>query len=71
MSYTIDVYRGQVKPEHNIIDFGTFVVLFPQLIAGPIVRYTDIRRELRDRRMNPDQISLGCEPLFSALRARC
>ena len=70
MSYTIDVYRGQVKPEHNIIDFGTFVVLFPQLIAGPIVRYTDIRRELRDRRMNPDQISLGVRTFILGLASK-
>jgi alginate O-acetyltransferase complex protein AlgI len=49
MSYTIDVYRDNVKPEKNIIDFGTFVVLFPQLIAGPIVRYTQINKELKAR----------------------
>ena len=42
MSYTIDVYRDDVKVEHNIINFGTYVTLFPQLIAGPIVRYSDV-----------------------------
>ena len=39
MSYTIDVYCGEVKAQKNIIDFGAYVTLFPQLIAGPIVRY--------------------------------
>lgn len=61
MSYTIDVYRDTVKAERNIIDFAAFVVLFPQLIAGPIVRYTDINRELKERRMNPAQIQSGIE----------
>ena len=70
MSYTIDVYRGQVKPEHNIIDFGAFVVLFPQLIAGPIVRYTDIQRELRERRMNLDQISSGVRTFILGLASK-
>lgn len=59
LSYTIDVYRGKVEAERNIIDFGAFVALFPQLIAGPIVRYTDVRRELRGRRMDPRQITEG------------
>ena len=48
-SYTIDVYRGNTKANRNILDFGTYVVLFPQLIAGPIVRYVDIAEELKNR----------------------
>ncbi|MBQ3140344.1 MAG: MBOAT family protein, partial [Clostridia bacterium] len=59
MSYTIDVYRGRFTAEKNFISFGAFVVLFPQLIAGPIVRYSDIKRELSERTMNPKQISDG------------
>jgi len=59
MSYTIDVYRGNVKAERNIIDFAAFVTLFPQLIAGPIVRYSDISRELKERKVDMDQISDG------------
>ena len=39
MSYTLDVYKGTVQPERNIIDLGAYVVMFPQLIAGPIVLY--------------------------------
>lgn len=49
MTYTIDVYFEKIETEHNIIDFGTFVVLFPQLIAGPIVKYSDINKELKER----------------------
>ena len=47
LSYTIDVYRGKFKAERNIIDFGAFVSLFPQLIAGPIVKYSDINKEIK------------------------
>ena len=46
MSYTIDVYRGDARAEHNIINFGAYVTMFPQLIAGPIVRYTDVAERL-------------------------
>lgn len=46
MSYSIDVYRRDVKAEHNIIDFGAYVVMFPQLIAGPIVKYRDVAEQL-------------------------
>jgi alginate O-acetyltransferase complex protein AlgI len=59
MSYTLDVYRGKVKAEHNFIDFGTFVTLFPQLIAGPIVMYTDVARELKSRKLTLSQIQSG------------
>ena len=59
MSYTIDVYRGKVEAEKNIINFAAFVVLFPQLIAGPIVKYSDISRELKDRSMKLPQIEDG------------
>lgn len=46
MSYSIDVYRGDTKAQHNIIDFAAYVTMFPQLIAGPIVRYRTIADEL-------------------------
>ena len=51
LSYVIDVFRKKVKAENNIIDFSAFVVLFPQLIAGPIVKYTDINKELKHRKI--------------------
>lgn len=59
LSYTIDVYRGKTKAERNIINFAAFVTLFPQLIAGPIVKYTDISRELRERKVDLAQINDG------------
>ena len=49
LSYTIDVYRGQAAAQKNPIDLACYVTFFPQLIAGPIVRYTDIARQLRCR----------------------
>ena len=50
VSYLIDVYRGTVPVDHNIMNFGVYVTMFPQLIAGPIVRYQDIRKRLRKRK---------------------
>jgi len=61
MSYTIDVFEGKVEAEENIIDFGAFVCLFPQLIAGPIVKYTDINKEIKDRSVDKNQIEDGIE----------
>ncbi len=49
MSYTIDVYRGQAKAQKSFLGVGTFVALFPQLIAGPIVRYKSVEKELTQR----------------------
>jgi alginate O-acetyltransferase complex protein AlgI len=49
MSYIIDVYRGTAKAQRNWVDFGTYVALFPQLVAGPIVQYSTIAEQLRHR----------------------
>ena len=49
MSYTIDVYRGKAPVQKNIIAFGAYVSMFPQLIAGPIVRYVSVQKELDQR----------------------
>ena len=59
MSYTIDVYRGKAKAEKNPINFGTYISLFPQLIAGPIVRFSDIATQLRERTINLESIRYG------------
>ena len=59
LSYTIDVYRGNVPPQKNPISFGAYVALFPQLIAGPIVRYVDVARELENRSHSWENFSLG------------
>ena len=49
LSYTVDVYRQDVKAQRNPIDLATYVALFPQLIAGPIIRYSDIAEQLKGR----------------------
>jgi len=59
MSYAIDVYRGRVKAQRNPLTLALYVCLFPQLIAGPIVRYEIIERELNNRRVTLDQFSEG------------
>lgn len=59
MSYTIDVYRGKAKVQRDIVAFGAYVSMFPQLIAGPIVRYNTIAKELNDRTESVSQAALG------------
>ena len=59
MSYLIDVYRREAPVQRNVLTFGTYVALFPQLIAGPIVRYTDVARMLQSRRENLPQFASG------------
>lgn len=59
LSYTIDVYRGNVPPQKNAISFGAYVALFPQLIAGPIVRYVDVARELENRSHSWEDFTAG------------
>ena len=59
MSYTIDVYRGDAKAQKNIINFGAYVTLFPQLIAGPIVRYQTVADELEHRDCTADLFAEG------------
>ena len=61
MSYTIDVYRGIVKPCRNILDVGAYVTLFPQLIAGPIVQYKTVEHELLNRRESVFEASRGMQ----------
>ena len=59
MSYVVDVYRGTAAPQKNIVTFGAYVALFPQLIAGPIVRYVDVARELESRTTTLDDAMAG------------
>ena len=59
LSYTIDVYRGNVPAQKNPISFGAYVALFPQLIAGPIVRYIDVARALDSRSHSWEDFFLG------------
>ena len=59
LSYTIDLYRGRAEVQKSLVNFGAYVALFPQLIAGPIVRYTDIARELDSRATTWDDLACG------------
>ena len=61
MSYTIDVYRGDAQAQKSIVNFGTFVTLFPQLIAGPIIRYKDLDDQLRQRDHTADKFASGVQ----------
>ena len=67
MSYPIDVYRNEAKAQKNIVDFGAYVVMFPQLIAGPIVRYRDIDDQLRERKETMDKFVSGIERFVCGL----
>jgi len=59
ISYLIDVYRKEVKPQKNILQYATYITFFPQLIAGPIVRYKDINEELENREESFDNFGQG------------
>ena len=59
LSYVIDIYNGKSKPANSLIDFMTYLSLFPQLVAGPIVRYNDVFKELVSREVNYDNFSYG------------
>lgn len=61
MSYTIDVYRGDARCQRNVVTFGTFVTLFPQLIAGPIIKYKDLDDQLEHRTHSPEQFASGVQ----------
>lgn len=67
ISYTIDVYRGSTKAQKNIVSFGTYVSFFPQLIAGPIVRYVDIAGMLESRKENLNQFADGVKLFIAGL----
>ena len=59
LSYVVDVYRGEVKAQRSFIDLAAYIAMFPQLIAGPIVRYSDIAAQLTDRRTTLSDLALG------------
>ena len=67
MSYVIDVYRGDTKAQRNILQFGVYVTMFPQLIAGPILKYHQVERYLQDRRTDLDAISYGVKRFVTGL----
>ena len=67
MSYTIDVYRGEISAQRNIISFGMYVCLFPQLIAGPIVRYKDVQKEVDARQTTVTGVVHGLQRFLIGL----
>ena len=67
MSYPIDIYRNQAEYQKSIVSFGTYVTMFPQLIAGPIVRYKDIATQLNHRTTTIDKFASGIERFMVGL----
>ena len=67
MSYTIDVYRGDARVQRRIVPFGAYVTLFPQLIAGPIVRYSDVDEQLTNRKETVDKFASGVQRFCAGL----
>ena len=72
MSYTIDVYREDAPVQRNLVNFGAFVTMFPQLIAGPIVKYKTVAAELRHRTPPSEKFASGVPDASAwALPRRC
>lgn len=67
LSYIIDLYKGKVKLQKNIFSLALYVTLFPQLIAGPIVRYETIENEISNRKETLDDITIGCKRFIIGL----
>lgn len=67
LSYIIDVYRGDVEAQKNIVTFATYVTMFPQLVAGPIVRYQEVNRELSDRIVSTVKVYEGIRRFIAGL----
>ncbi len=60
-SYLIDVYRGDVEAEYDLVDLGTYILMFPQLIAGPIVRFSDVQKQLHRRKVRQKEFLDGIQ----------
>lgn len=69
-AYMIDVYRGVVPAEKSLIQLGTYLTMFPQLVAGPIINYTEVRAELRDRTVTLENFEEGLKLLILGLGAK-
>ncbi len=67
LSYMIDVYRGKIKPQKKLILFALYISMFPQLVAGPIVNYSDIKSQLVDRRMTLKKFNSGMRRFLCGL----
>ena len=67
ISYNIDIYRGNISAQKNIITLGTYISMFPQLIAGPIVRYSSINDQLKKRDKSIDNFAIGIQRFIIGL----
>ena len=67
ISYTVDVYRGSVQAQKNLLMFAAYVAMFPQLVAGPIVRYSDIRSQLENRMHSVEKCAYGIRRFVTGL----
>ncbi|MBR5513429.1 MAG: MBOAT family protein [Ruminococcus sp.] len=67
LSYTVDVYRGDVPAQRNPVDLAAYVTMFPQLIAGPIVRYSDVAKQLAERSHSIDKTACGIRRFICGL----
>ena len=67
ISYIADIYMQKVKPERNLIDFATYITMFPQLIAGPIVKYDDIHKQLANRKESINKFGEGVQRFIIGL----
>lgn len=71
ISYIIDVYRGDVKPQRNPLYLGMYIAMFPQLVAGPIVRYSQIEEEIRGRKVTVSGFAQGLRLFIIGLGKKC
>lgn len=69
-SYVIDLYRGKIKAEKNPLTLGTYLVMFPQLIAGPIVVYSQVSKELHERKITLEKVSDGITTFILGLSSK-
>ena len=67
LSYVIDVYRGTTRPQRSLVDFAAYITMFPQLVAGPIVKYADIEAQLKKRSASLAQVGQGLERVILGL----
>lgn len=67
ISYLVDLYRGEAEEQSSLIDFGTYLSLFPHLIAGPIVKYSEIAQQLKNRVVSFENLTYGCKRFCTGL----
>ena len=67
ISYIVDIYMQKIKPQRNLIDFAAYITMFPQLIAGPIVKYNDIHKQLANRKESINKFGEGVQRFIIGL----